>query len=153
MPLKEGDKAPDFTLPATGGKDFQLSRDAAGKPIIVYFYPKDFTSVCTAEACEFRDAFHTFSGLEIDVVGVSRDTVATHEKFKAAHELPFELLADVNGKVAAKYKAAVPVINFTRRITYLLDKDHTVVAAYENTFSAQQHIAEMVKRVKNFEQA
>lgn len=148
MPLNAGDPAPDFSLPSTSGEEFTLSKDAGGKPIVLYFYPKDFTSVCTEEACEFRDAFDVFAGLEADVVGISRDSVSTHHKFRAAHELPFHLLADVDGQVAKLYKAAVPVINFTRRVTYLLDKSHRIAAVYENTFSAQKHIHETLKSLK-----
>ena len=149
MALKPGSKAPDFTLASTSGRNFSFHRDHAGKPAILYFYPKDFTPVCTAEACEFRDTFDFFRDSDMDVFGISRDDVPTHQRFKEAHKLPFELLADVDGKVAAKYKATVPILKFTRRITYLLDKDHTIVAAYENLFASAKHVEEMVKRIRS----
>jgi thioredoxin-dependent peroxiredoxin len=82
MALKIGQKAPDFTLPCTSGEKFILSIHAAEKPCVIYFYPKDFTKVCTAEACDFRDQFSAFRDLDVPVVGISRDTITTHLKFK-----------------------------------------------------------------------
>lgn len=149
MALKKGDKAPSFSLESTSGGDFSLSADAAGKPLIVYFFPKDFTPGCTKEACEFRDTFSVFRELDIDVVGISRDDIKTHHEFRKAHKLPFHLLSDPKGEVAEMYKASIPLINFTRRITYLLDRSHHIVAVYENLFAAGNHIKEMVEAVKD----
>lgn len=149
MPLKVNDIAPDFILASTSGNDFSLSTDAKNKPIIIYFYPKDFTPNCTKEACEFRDTFSFFRDLAIDIVGISRDDIETHLRFKDSHNLPFHLLADVDGKVAEKYQAVVPLIKFTRRITYLLDKEHKIAAVFENLFSGTKHIHYMIEKVKN----
>ncbi|MFP4089890.1 MAG: peroxiredoxin [Cyclobacteriaceae bacterium] len=148
MALSEGSKAPDFTLPSTEGRTFKLSEAMAGKPCILYFYPKDFTPGCTQEACEFRDHFAFFKELDIDVVGISRDSIATHRKFKEANQLPFELLADERGDVSKLYKASLPFLGVTRRISYLLDKNHKIVAAYESMFAATNHIKKMTKAVK-----
>lgn len=148
MPLKEQTPAPDFTLPSTEGKDFTLSQDAKGKPLILYFYPKDFTNVCTKEACEFRDHFDFFKQLDIRIHGISRDSVETHHRFRSEHKLPFHLFADEAGKVADLYKASVPLINFTRRITYLLDREHKIASTFEKLFGAHQHIEQMVKQVQ-----
>ena len=151
MPLKVNDKAPDFTLPSTSGKNFTLNIDGHGKPLILYFYPKDFTPGCTAEACEFRDTFSFFKELNIEVIGISRDDVETHLKFRQSHNLPFELLADLKGDVAEKYKATLPLINFTRRITYLLNKEHKIIEVYENLFASTKHIHHMIEKVKKGE--
>lgn len=148
MSLKIGDKAPNFTLDSTSGKKFTLESDKAGKPFILYFYPKDFTKGCTAEACEFRDAFSEFKGLDIDIVGISKDSVITHKAFQKEHNLPFELLADEDQKVAKLYHAIIPIVGLTKRITFLLDKDHQIVAIYEELFGATKHITEMIKKVK-----
>lgn len=150
MALKINDIAPNFTLASTAGNEFSLSA-IKGKPCILYFYPKDFSSVCTAEACEFRDSFSEFRGLEIAVYGISRDDVATHLRFQKAHSLPFELLADPDGSVAKSYKALIPIIGLTKRITYLLDADHKIVAVYESLLNAENHIKEMVKQLKKSE--
>jgi peroxiredoxin Q/BCP len=114
----------------------------------LYFYPKDFTALCTAEACSFRDAFDTFIDLGVDVVGISTDDLETHHRFKAAHHLPFELLSDPNSHVAKLYGAVIPVVGITRRKTFLLDKDLTVVAMFENMFSPDQHTRTMIERLK-----
>ena len=148
MPLKEKEQAPDFTLPSTSGKKFTLSEDLANKPCILFFYPKDFTPTCTKEACEFRDTFAAFRNLDIEVIGISRDDIATHQRFKEQYNLPFQLLADTDGKVAGLYKALIPVVKVTRRVTYLLNKNHRVAAVFENMFTAEKHIATMVERVK-----
>ncbi len=147
MALKIGSQAPDFTLASTSGKDFKLSKDLAGKPCILYFYPKDFTSVCTAEACDFRDNIAQFADMGVTVIGVSRDSVATHLRFKKSNDLPFELLADVEGKVSKAYQAQIPLIGMTKRITYLLDEHHRIATVYENLFGAKQHIQEMITKI------
>lgn len=149
MALKVGDKAPDFTLPSTTGKDFTLYNDRKDKPCIIYFYPKDFTPGCTAEACDFRDNIEFFKQFDIDVVGISRDDVETHLKFKAKHNLPFELLADTKGQVTKAFKATMPLVGVSKRITYLLDKDQNVVAVFDKLFGAKAHIQEMIKKVKS----
>jgi peroxiredoxin Q/BCP len=151
MALKVGSKAPDFILPSTAGKNFNLQKDKSGKPLIIYFYPKDFTPGCTAEACEFRDTFELFKDMNIEVIGISRDTILTHHEFKKANKLPFELLSDTNGKVAKLYDAVMSFINFTLRVTYLLDKQHNVAAVYQNLFGAKKHILEMIAQVKKAE--
>jgi peroxiredoxin Q/BCP len=89
-----GRKVPDFTLPATGGKPFKLSA-ARGRKLVVYFYPKDSTSGCTQEGIDFRDLHAQFRKAGAEVLGISPDSLASHEKFKAKYEFPFELAADV----------------------------------------------------------
>jgi peroxiredoxin Q/BCP len=100
--LKEGDLAPDFTLPADGGKTLSLS-DFRGQKLVLYFYPKDDTSGCTAEACDFRDNLKTFDTAGVQVVGVSKDSPASHDKFKAKHSLTFPLASDEDGKICEAY--------------------------------------------------
>lgn len=148
MPLEVGNQAPNFTLDSTAGSKFNLSAELSGNPIIVYFYPKDFSPSCTTEACEFRDSFDFFKNLDVKVVGISRDDIATHHKFRKAHQLPFHLLADTTGAVADAYKASIPLIKFTRRVTYLIDAKQKVVAVYENLIGARKHIIEMVAQLK-----
>lgn len=146
MPLEIGTKAPDFSLPSTNG-NFTLSEDLAGRSCIIYFYPKDFTNVCTKEACTFRDEFSQFEGVSTTIVGISKDSVETHIKFKAEYKLQFDLLADTKGEVAKKYKASIPIIGVTKRISYLLDKDHKIVAVYDSLFEAQEHVSAMLSQI------
>ncbi len=97
-----GRKVPEFSLPATGGATWKLSA-AAGRKLVVYFYPKDNTSGCTREAIDFRDLHARFRRAGADVVGVSPDTVASHEKFKAKHGFPFDLLSDTDRKACTLF--------------------------------------------------
>ncbi len=145
MAIKIGKKAPDFSLPSTSGKDFKLSKDFFGKSCVIYFYPKDFTGGCTAQACEFRDEFETFRDLDIPIVGISRDDMATHNRFKKAYQLPFELLSDKDGKVCKAYDALVPILGLPKRITYLLDEGHLVKDVFQDMFNAKAHIKKMLK--------
>jgi peroxiredoxin Q/BCP len=148
MPLPVGQKAPDFTLSSTNGRTFSLSRDMKGKPCILYFYPKDFSVGCTNEACSFRDTFEVFKELNITIVGISRDSIESHLKFKKTLGLPFDLLSDEDGKICEAYETQIPFVpSFTKRTTYLLDKDQNIIAVYQNIFSSKHHIKTMVKEV------
>jgi peroxiredoxin Q/BCP len=100
--LKIGDKAPVFKAKNEIGKTLSLA-DYKGKKLVLYFYPKDDTPGCTAEACDLRDNYHTFLAQGFDVLGVSPDNQAKHQKFIAKHELPFSLLADEDNAVATAY--------------------------------------------------
>ena len=126
MTLAIGDQAPDFTLPTDGNGTVTLSA-LRGKPVILYFYPKDDTPGCTTEACGFRDALPNFTGAGAVVIGISKDSVAAHDKFKAKHALPFTLAADPEGKVVEAYDAWVEKSLYGRkymgidRCTFLID--------------------------------
>jgi peroxiredoxin Q/BCP len=148
MALTVGTQAPDFTLAATNLGSINLSKDLAEKSLVLYFYPKDFTPGCTTEACEFRDQFAAFRELDIPVFGISRDNLATHEKFKKTHRLPFELLADESGKVCKAYDALLPLIKMPTRVTYLLDSNHRIAGVFQGLFENKAHVAAMLKQLK-----
>ena len=148
MPLHIGDIAPNFMLPSTSGKNFTLHTDFHGKIGIIYFYPKDFSAGCTAEACSFRDAFDVFRDMEIPVVGISPDDIPTHNRFRAAHNLPFDLLADSEKKVAEAFGVLAPIVRFVNRVTFLVDQNMKIVAVYQSLFNARAHIDEMVAQLK-----
>jgi len=147
MALKVGTRAPDFSLPSTSGETFSLYKDQKGKPCILYFFPKDFTPGCEKEACDFRDRFDFFSKKEIDIYGISRDKIETHLKFRQHYELPFNLLSDKSGEVSKLYDASLVLLNISKRITYLLDKDQMIVAVYDNFFGAHLHIKRMMEKI------
>ncbi len=127
MSIETGDKAPDFTLQTDGNGKVQLSK-LRGRKVVLYFYPKDDTSGCTAEACAFRDNLPKFGKLEAAVIGVSRDSVAAHDKFKKKYELPFPLAADEKGEVCEAYGVWVEKSMYGRkymgieRTTFLIDE-------------------------------
>lgn len=126
MSLEIGDKAPDFTLPTDGGGTVRLS-DLKGQHVVLYFYPKDDTSGCTAEACQFRELFPKFGRSDATVIGISRDSVASHDKFKKKYKLPFTLAADEQGKVTERYGVWVQKSMYGRkymgieRSTFVID--------------------------------
>ncbi|UZD24713.1 peroxiredoxin [Algoriphagus halophytocola] len=148
MALKIGSTAPKFVLPSTGGKTLNSELDLKGKAFVLYIYPKDFTKVCTAEACEFRDQFEAFRDLDIPVFGISKDDIPTHEKFKKENKLPFDLLSDQGGKVCKAYDALIPLIKMPKRITYLIDKDHKIAAVFSDMFESKGHIQSMLKNLE-----
>ena len=127
MALDIGSTAPAFTAPTDGGGTLSLSA-LKGKAVILYFYPKDDTSGCTAEACGFRDLFPKFGKTDAVVVGVSRDKVASHDKFKKKYKLPFTLVSDESGKITEAYGVWVEKSMYGRkymgieRSTFLIDK-------------------------------
>src|SRR5438045_6071603 len=132
--VEEGSPAPDFELQSDSGETVKLS-DLKGKPVVLYFYPKDDTPGCTTEACEFRDAYDVFRERGAEVLGVSPDDVASHEKFKSKYELPFTLLADPDHAVAEKYgvwgerKFAGRTYLGINRSTFIIDADGNVARA------------------------
>ncbi|MBK1876899.1 peroxiredoxin [Pelagicoccus mobilis] len=139
MGLSVGDIAPDFCLESSGG-GVVSSNDLRGQCFVLYFYPKDFTSVCTAEACSFRDQFADLRDLDVTVFGVSRDDLDTHRKFKEEYDLPFELLSDPDGKTAKAYGARVPLLGVTKRVTYLVNGEGRIAAVHEEMFGDASHV-------------
>jgi peroxiredoxin Q/BCP len=121
-----GAKVPDFALPTTGGETWRL-QDAAGEKLVIYFYPKDMTSGCTRESQDFRDLYAAFRKARARIVGVSRDSVASHEKFKAKETLPFPLLSDEDEKLCKLFDVIQEKSLYGRkylgieRSTFLLD--------------------------------
>ena len=150
--LKQGDRAPDFTLPTDGGGTVSL-KQLRGKPVILYFYPKDDTPGCTTEACGFRDALPDLSKTGATVIGLSRDSAASHDKFKRKHGLPFPLAADVDGKVCEAYGTWVEKSMYGRkymgieRATFLIDGQGVVRQVWRKV-KVTGHAAEVLKAVK-----
>lgn len=148
MPLRSGTKAPNFKLQSTTGKIFELYKDLNQEAAVIYFYPKDFTPGCTKEACSFRDNLNFFKDLNIRIIGISTDSISTHQKFIKEHDLQFELLSDEDGEVSKLYKAYIPFVNLSKRITYLIDKEHKIKAVYQELFGYESHIKAMIKALK-----
>jgi len=152
MSVKPGDKAPDFTLPTDGNGSVTLSK-LRGKPVVLYFYPKDDTSGCTAEACGFRDSFPDYGKTGAAVIGVSRDPVAAHDKFKKKYELPFTLGSDTEGTVTEAYGVWVEKSMYGRkymgieRCTVLIDKDGIVRNVWHKV-KVPGHVGEVLKAVQ-----
>lgn len=133
--LKSGDKAPAFSLPIDGDGTLS-SDDLAGKPYVLYFYPKDNTPGCTTESCDFRDGYARVLSQGAQVIGVSKDSVRSHDGFKAKHGLPFPLISDAEGTLHEAYGSWGKKKNYGReymgtiRSTFLVGPDGTVIEAW-----------------------
>jgi thioredoxin-dependent peroxiredoxin len=135
MVTRVDEVAPDFELAASNGETVKLS-SFRGKNVILYFYPKDMTPGCTTEACDFRDHYESFEGLDVVILGVSPDPISKHEKFIDKYGLPFLLLSDEEHKVAEAYEVWKLKKNFGKeymgieRSTFIIDKDGKLVKEY-----------------------
>ena len=151
MSIQPGEKAPDFTMPTDGNGSVTLSA-LKGKTVVLYFYPKDDTSGCTAEACGFRDSFPDYGKTGAMVIGVSRDSVASHDKFKKKYELPFTLASDATGEVTERYGVWVEKSMYGRkymgieRATFLIDEKGKIQQIWHKV-KVPGHADEVLKAV------
>ncbi|MEM7397858.1 MAG: thioredoxin-dependent thiol peroxidase [Pseudomonadota bacterium] len=149
MSLEVGDKAPSFNLPTDSGGNISLN-DLKGEAVILYFYPKDDTPGCTKEACGFRDALPDFSKAKAKVIGVSKDPVKKHDKFKEKYDLTFPLASDEDGKVCEAYGTWVEKSMYGRkymgidRSTFLIDGKGVVRAIWRKV-KVPGHVDEVLK--------
>jgi thioredoxin-dependent peroxiredoxin len=140
--VEVGDAAPDFTLPSQSGEQVRLSDVWKRGPVVLYFYPKDETPGCTAEACTFRDSYEAFTEAGAEVVGVSSDSVTSHESFAARHRLPFVLLADEGGRVRKQYGVRPTLGILPGRVTYVIDGKGVVRHVFSSQTGVQRHVHE-----------
>ncbi|MEN9506116.1 MAG: hypothetical protein RI958_2042 [Actinomycetota bacterium] len=128
MSIGVGDRAPEFSLPSTGGANVSLS-DFAGRPVVLVFYPGDDTPVCTKQLNSYNDDLSQFDDLQAQVLGISAQSIDSHEKFSGKHGFRFPLLADTDKKVAALYGTLGP-IGFPRRSVFIVDAGGTIRYAH-----------------------
>ncbi len=145
--IQVGDRAPDFTLPAQTGAQVSLA-GFRGKAVVLFFYPKDGTAVCTKEACSFRDAYEDFVQAGAVVIGVSSDSAESHHAFASSHRLPFVLLADTDGSVRKAYGVPKTLGIMPGRVTYVIDKAGIVRHVFSSQFAADRHVAEALAVVR-----
>ena len=132
-----GEKPPEFELPDTNGNIVRLSDFIGTGPLVVFFYPKDFSGNCTKEACAFRDNYETFKNAGAEVLGISSDSIDSHKNFASRYYLPYNLLSDTDGKVRESWGVPKAFGVLTGRVTYILDKDGVL----QNKFASQVNIA------------
>ncbi len=143
-PIKIGDQLPSFSLPNQHGEMVSIDQ-YFGKPFVLYFYPKDDTPGCTAEACSFRDAYAELRNLEAEVIGVSADSPESHLSFAENYNLPFVLLSDEKNEV--RKLLGVPGSMFgllPGRVTYVVDKNGVVQHLFDSQLQAKQHVQEAI---------
>jgi peroxiredoxin Q/BCP len=146
MSLSVGEQAPDFEVMARkGGHDRPLSLSGilAEKNLVLYFYPRDFTTVCTREACGFRDSYAELSSGDTEVVGVSVDDAATHDRFAREHGITFPLVSDPTRALARRYGATSrlrDVLGVAARLTYVIGRTGRIEAVFDSVVRASQHV-------------
>ena len=147
--LSVGDRAPDFALPSIDGNEVSLD-DLLGKgPVVIYFYPRDDTPGCTAEACSFRDSYEDFKDAGAEVVGISSDDAKKHKDFAKRHSLPFILLSDGSGEVRKRFRVPKTFGLMPGRVTFVLDSEGTIRYIFSSQFKATEHISRTLDIIKN----
>lgn len=150
MALIKGDTCPDFTLPNQHGEQFSMNTVLGEKIIVLYFYPKDDTPGCTAEACSFRDSYETFKDLGCEVIGISSDSISKHKAFAEKHRITFTLLADTDKKIRKLFDVPSSAFGLIPgRVTYIIDKNKKIIDIHNALLDATSHITKAIKVVQN----
>jgi peroxiredoxin Q/BCP len=148
MTLKIGDKAPSFVAVDANGTAFDSTDIIGKKPVVIYFYPKDNTPGCTAQACGFRDAYEDFIDFGAEVIGVSSDTVSSHKKFTKQFKLPFILLSDSDKKIRKKFGVPNQLFGLLPgRVTYIINKEGIITMIFDSVM-ATKHISIALESIK-----
>jgi len=146
-----GAVAPDFELADASGRKLTLAEFRGRKAVVLYFYPKDDTPGCTKEACSFRDHYEDFVAAGAEVVGVSSDDGASHQRFTKKYQLPFTLLSDPGGTVRKLYGVPATLGLLPGRVTFVIDKDGVVRHVFNSQLAATQHVDEALRTLRNSE--
>ena len=144
-----GTPAPDFTLPATTGGTVTLSDFRGRSEVVVFFYPKDNSPACSLEACSFRDSYDAFREAGAEVVGISTDSIVSHDRFATRLRLPFLLLSDSDGFVRSRYGVQRTMGIFPGRATFLIDREGIIRHIFSSQFLPLKHVPEMLAVLRN----
>lgn len=148
MDLKVGDKIPNFKAKDANGNDFDSQNLVGLKPLVIYFYPKDNTPGCTAQACSFRDQYEDFKDLGAEVIGISSDSVASHQEFTQHYKLPFLLLSDSDKKIKKIFGVHSKMLGLLPgRVTYVADKNGIIQLIFDSML-ATKHMSKALETVK-----
>lgn len=147
--IEVGDTVPNFTLPTQSGQEFTLSSLLGKSNVVLFFYPKDESPGCTTEVCAFRDNFEVFKEAGATVIGISSDSVESHQKFAEKHRLPFTLLSDKGGAIRKLYGVPASMGIFDGRVTYVIDKQGVVRHMFSSQLNINAHISEALETLKS----
>lgn len=151
MELKVGDKIPNFRAKDTNGNDFDSQEIIGQKPLVIYFYPKDNTPGCTVQACSFRDQYEDFKDLGAEVIGISSDSIASHQKFTQQYKLPFILLSDSDKKIRTLFGVPSGLFGILPgRVTYVADKTGTIIMVFDSMM-AKRHIPKALDAIRKLQ--
>ena len=149
--VQVGDKAPDFALASQSGDQVRLSDRLGQRVVVLYFYPKDNTRGCTAEACAFRDSHEVFTDAGAEVIGISSDSAGQHAAFAGQHNLPFTLLSDAGGQVRKSYGVPAMLGVLPGRVTYVIDRTGTVRHVFNSMTNIGQHVSDALAVVQQLQ--
>ena len=148
MRLKVGDKIPDFKATDTNGNTFDSNEIVGKKPVVIYFYPKDNTTGCTAQACSFRNQYQDFKDFGAEVIGISSDTLSSHQKFAKQYNLPFILLTDTNKNIRKIFDVPTSLFGLIPgRVTYVADKNGIIKMIFDSALP-NNHISKALEAIK-----
>jgi peroxiredoxin Q/BCP len=147
-PLQTGDRVPDVTLKTHDGSSVALADFVGRRPVVIFFYPKDDTPICTKEACAFRDAYEQFTAAGAEVIGISGDTGVSHRAFAARHKLPFLLATDADGSLRRAFGVPKTLGLFPGRVTYVVDRDGIIRLIYSAQLASQDHVTRALAAVE-----
>ena len=150
--VRVGAKAPDFTLPSQSKETVRLG-DFLGKPVVLFFYPKDDTPGCTKEVCAFRDNFEQYGKLDCEVIGVSSDSVESHKAFAVKHDLPFALLSDEGSKLRMLYGVPNTLGLIPGRVTYVIDEQGVVRHIFSSQLGVERHVQDAIEALRGHHRA
>ncbi|MCG5058060.1 MAG: peroxiredoxin [Limnoraphis sp. WC205] len=148
MTVKVGDTAPNFTLTSQTGESVSLGDFRGKTAVVLYFYPKDDTPGCTAEACAFRDSYQVFKDAGAEVIGVSSDSINDHKQFANKYNLPFVLLSDSSNKVRQLYGVPATLWILPGRVTYVIDKQGVVRHIFDSMLDFKAHVDQALQTLK-----
>lgn len=149
MELKVGDFVPNFTAITHQGEFFDSKDVVTKKPVVIYFYPKDHTPGCTAQACSFRDQYEDFTDLGAEVIGISSDAIDTHDGFVKKHRLPFILLSDSDKKIRKLFGVPSGLFGLIPgRVTYVANQEGKIILIFDNSLAATRHIPKALEAIK-----
>ncbi len=147
--MQIGETAPDFELPANGGRTVRLSDYRGKQAVVLYFYPADETPGCKIEACAFRDDYEDFKAAGAEVIGVSDDDVKSHESFASNHRLPFVLVSDTEGQLRGRYGVKGNLFGMLKgRVTFVIDKQGVIRNRFVSQIRFKEHVASALALVK-----
>jgi len=151
--LKVGQSAPDFTLLSQNGQPVHLAEVLQRAWVILLYYPKDHSPICTSQVCAFRNSYEDFHSAGAEVIGISADSVASHQGFAQKQNLPFTLLSDPNREVAELYGVPMMMGLLPSRVTFVIDKNQTIRLAYPSQFNAKAHMEKALHLLRQHSKA
>lgn len=148
MKLQIGELLPEFSLADQNGQVISI-KDFIGRPLVIFFYPKDDTPVCTIEACSFEANYNEFKDLDAEVFGISADSVASHKRFATKHQLTFKLLSDANNEVEKLFGVKRNLFGLLQeRVTFIFDKKGVLIHLFQSQLNGKKHIKEALSALK-----